>query len=251
MFFVASKIFWLFASPLHLLLILLLAGLILSPRWRLGRALALVAAHRFGPDRVLAGRRSAASPAGGPLPAKIRNHVAAEGHHRARRRGQRADRPRPRPGHAERGRHADDRGRGAGAALSPGAAGLFRRLRRADRQLGQRGEFRPAAVARTRRARKPDAVRGSLAQHFRKRPFHQKTCPAAKRGEMAASDFGLSHAARHRGFPRLRDGPRTPFPSITAPRATPRIFVRPATARPRLPISKWRRGNGSACWPIA
>ncbi len=44
MFFVASKIFWLLASPLHLLLILLLAGLILSPRWRPGRALALTAA---------------------------------------------------------------------------------------------------------------------------------------------------------------------------------------------------------------
>lgn len=44
MFFVAAKIFWLFASPLHLLLILLLAGLILSPRWRHGRALALASA---------------------------------------------------------------------------------------------------------------------------------------------------------------------------------------------------------------
>ncbi len=44
MFFVAAKIFWLFASPIHLLPILLLAGLILSPRWRPGRALALVSA---------------------------------------------------------------------------------------------------------------------------------------------------------------------------------------------------------------
>ncbi|MCI4680276.1 YdcF family protein [Rhodoblastus acidophilus] len=44
MFFVASKIFWLLASPLHLLLILLLAGLILAPRWRPGRMLALAAA---------------------------------------------------------------------------------------------------------------------------------------------------------------------------------------------------------------
>ncbi len=44
MFFVASKIFWLLASPLHLLLILLLAGLASSPRWRPGRALALMAA---------------------------------------------------------------------------------------------------------------------------------------------------------------------------------------------------------------
>jgi uncharacterized SAM-binding protein YcdF (DUF218 family) len=44
MFFVASKIFWLFASPLHLLLIALLAGLILGPVWRRGRALAMVAA---------------------------------------------------------------------------------------------------------------------------------------------------------------------------------------------------------------
>lgn len=44
MFFVAAKIFWLLASPLHLLLILLLAGLILSPLWRHGQALALAAA---------------------------------------------------------------------------------------------------------------------------------------------------------------------------------------------------------------
>jgi uncharacterized SAM-binding protein YcdF (DUF218 family) len=44
MFFVAAKIFWLLASPLHLLLILLLAGLVLSPRWRRGRTLALAAA---------------------------------------------------------------------------------------------------------------------------------------------------------------------------------------------------------------
>jgi uncharacterized SAM-binding protein YcdF (DUF218 family) len=44
MFFVASKIFWLLASPIHLLPILLLAGLILSPRWRPGRTLALVSA---------------------------------------------------------------------------------------------------------------------------------------------------------------------------------------------------------------
>ncbi|MGO8739659.1 YdcF family protein [Rhodoblastus sp.] len=44
MFFVASKIFWLLASPLHLLLILLLAGLLLAPRWRPGRALALASA---------------------------------------------------------------------------------------------------------------------------------------------------------------------------------------------------------------
>jgi uncharacterized SAM-binding protein YcdF (DUF218 family) len=44
MFFVASKIFWLVASPLHLLLILVLAGLISGPRWRPGRALALAAA---------------------------------------------------------------------------------------------------------------------------------------------------------------------------------------------------------------
>jgi uncharacterized SAM-binding protein YcdF (DUF218 family) len=44
MFFTASKIFWLFASPLHLALILLVAGLLLSRRWRHGRALALAAA---------------------------------------------------------------------------------------------------------------------------------------------------------------------------------------------------------------
>ncbi len=44
MFFVLSKIFWLLASPLHLLLISLLGGLLLAPRWRHGRTLALVAA---------------------------------------------------------------------------------------------------------------------------------------------------------------------------------------------------------------
>ncbi len=44
MFFVASKIFWLLASPLHVLLILLLAGLIAGPRWRAARALALTVA---------------------------------------------------------------------------------------------------------------------------------------------------------------------------------------------------------------
>jgi uncharacterized SAM-binding protein YcdF (DUF218 family) len=44
MFFPVSKIFWLFASPLHFLLILLIGGLLLAPRWRLGRALALAAA---------------------------------------------------------------------------------------------------------------------------------------------------------------------------------------------------------------
>jgi uncharacterized SAM-binding protein YcdF (DUF218 family) len=44
MFFTASKIFWLFASPLHLALILLVAGLLLSRRWRHGRAWALGAA---------------------------------------------------------------------------------------------------------------------------------------------------------------------------------------------------------------
>lgn len=44
MFFTASKIFWLIASPLHLLLIVLLVGLLAAPRWRRGRTLALAAA---------------------------------------------------------------------------------------------------------------------------------------------------------------------------------------------------------------
>jgi len=44
LFFIASKIFWLFASPLHFLLIALLASLALAPRWRPGRTLALTAA---------------------------------------------------------------------------------------------------------------------------------------------------------------------------------------------------------------
>lgn len=44
MFFPVSKIFWLVASPLHLLLILLIAGLLLAPRWRHGRTLTLAAA---------------------------------------------------------------------------------------------------------------------------------------------------------------------------------------------------------------
>lgn len=44
MFFTASKIFWFFASPLHFLLLLLVAGLVLSRRWRHGRLLAPAAA---------------------------------------------------------------------------------------------------------------------------------------------------------------------------------------------------------------
>jgi len=44
MFFPLSKIFWLVASPLHILLILLIVGLLLTPRWRHGRTLALIAA---------------------------------------------------------------------------------------------------------------------------------------------------------------------------------------------------------------
>jgi uncharacterized SAM-binding protein YcdF (DUF218 family) len=43
MFFNVSKIVWLFASPLHFLLICLIVGLLLAPRWRYGRALALAA----------------------------------------------------------------------------------------------------------------------------------------------------------------------------------------------------------------
>jgi uncharacterized SAM-binding protein YcdF (DUF218 family) len=44
MFFTLSKIFWLLASPLHLLLICVILGLLLAPRWRHGRALALASA---------------------------------------------------------------------------------------------------------------------------------------------------------------------------------------------------------------
>jgi uncharacterized SAM-binding protein YcdF (DUF218 family) len=44
MFFPVSKIFWFVASPLHLLVFCLVIGLLLAPRWRMGRPLAFVAA---------------------------------------------------------------------------------------------------------------------------------------------------------------------------------------------------------------
>jgi uncharacterized SAM-binding protein YcdF (DUF218 family) len=44
LFFIVSKIVWLFASPLHFLLLCLIVGLLLAPLWRHGRTLALGAA---------------------------------------------------------------------------------------------------------------------------------------------------------------------------------------------------------------